>query len=303
MYSKILVPLDGSEVAECVLPYVEAMAEGNKEVDITFLYVIQPLDVPFTKPRFRTRIESEARTAAGNYLKDLINRLEYGEAVHSEIVLGKVAENIVDYAIQNSVDLIIMATHGFSGVGRWVRGSVADKVLHESGTPVWLIRADACQEAVFNTDQQIAMLVPLDGSDLAGEVLDHVGELAQHFGLESTDIVLVRVCELFFPPYTYPPPTPLSWEEYLEYETKRCKEICQRYLSKIEGQLKKDGLSVRSEVLEGSPADAIVDYANKNAFNLIVMSTHGRTGLRRWAFGSIAEKVLNGASTPIFLVR
>jgi nucleotide-binding universal stress UspA family protein len=95
----------------------------------------------------------------------------------------------------------------------------------------------------------------------------------------------------------------VSWEEHLEYETKRCKDMCQSYLLEFEEGFKQDGLNVRSEVLIGNPADAIIDYANNNNVNTIVMSTHGRTGLGRWAFGSIAEKILKGASCPIFLVR
>ena len=303
MYSKILVPLDGSTVAECVLPHVEAMATGNNEVAVTFLYVIQPLNVPMTKPEFRDHIESEAKSAAQHYLDSLTSKLEYKETVHGEVILGKVAETIVDYAEQNNMDLIVMATHGFSGISRWVRGSVADKVLHESKIPVWLVRADASQKTVYDREGKLTILVPLDGSDLAEAVLGHVKELAKQLSTQSVDVVLFRVCELLSPPYHYPPPMSMNWEEYVEYDTRRCKDVCQTYLSDAVERLKKEGLSVQSEVVLGNPADAIVDYANKNALKLIVMSTHGRTGLSRWAFGSTAEKVLKGAPSSVFLVR
>ena len=301
MYNKILVPLDGSALAECVLPHVEAMATNNK-AKVTFLYIIQPLDVPLTKPDFKARIESEAKAAASDYLEKLINKQQYKEAATGKVILGKVAENIVDYATKNKMDLIIMATHGRSGVSRWVSGSMAEKVLHAAKVPIWLIRAGA-PKTVYKKGRKITMLVPLDGSALAEKVLSHVNKLAKHFGPESVNLTLLRSCELFFPPYTYPPPTPLNWEEYLEYETKRCKDICQDYLSKIEETLKKEGLNVNLEVPVATPADAIVEYANKNDFDLIVMATHGRTGLSRWALGSVADKVLKAATTPIFLVR
>lgn len=303
MYRRILVPLDGSDVAECVLPHVEAIAREDNTVNVTFLYVTQPLDMPMTKPEFKAHIEAEARSAAENYLKDLTSKLDYNETAHGVVILGKAAETIVDYATQNDIDLIVMATHGFSGISRWVRGSVADKVLHESSVPIWLIKAGVSEKAIYKEEQMITILVPLDGSEMAEIVLDHIKKLSTQFGSKPVDIVLLRVCELFSPPYTYPPPTPLSWEEYMEYETKRCKEICQTYLSKIEEKLKHDGLNVRSEVPAGNPADVIVDYTNENSVDLIMMSTHGRTGLSRWAFGSIAEKVLKGATSPIFLVR
>ena len=303
MYSKILVPLDGSDVAECVLPYVEAIATANHKVAVTFLYVVQPLDTPMTSAEFKSQIESEAKSAAERYLNNTISKLKCSESAQGEVILGKVADSIVDYTTKNNIDLIIMATHGLSGVSRWVRGSVADKVLHESKVPIWLIRADTPQKAVYDKNKKITILVPLDGSELAEAVLDHVKELTKQFGTQSVDITLLRACELFFPPYNYPPPTSLSWEEYLEYETHRCTEICQTYLAKIEEQLKTEGLSVRSESPAGNPAEVIIDYANKNALSLIVMSTHGRTGISRWAFGSIADKVLKGASSPILLIR
>ena len=302
MYTKILVPLDSSDVAECVLPYVEAIATANNEVDVTFLHIILPLEVPLTTLDFKARIESEAKSAAKNYLANVISSVKYKETTHSEVIVGKAADTIVDYAAQNKVDLIIMATHGLSGVTRWIHGSVADKVLHESEIPVWLIRADASQKAAFNEEGKIKILVPLDGSDLAEAILGHVKEMAKQFGPELVDITLLRVCELFSPPYNYPPPTPLSWEEYLDYETNRCKDICQTYLDKVEEQLKKD-VNVQLAIPAGNPADTIVDYANSNDINLIAMSTHGRTGLSRWTLGSVAEKVLKGASCPIFLVR
>jgi len=303
MYSKILVPLDGSDIAECVLPYVEAVAKGKNKLDVMFLYVIQPLDTPLTKHEFRAQIESEAKAAAENYLNELIEKLTYNETVRSEVIIGEIAESIVDYAAQNEIDVIIMATHGRSGIKRWVYGSVSDKVLHESNVPIWLIRADIPPLFSQEKAQKINILVPLDGSELAESVLDHIKKLANQLGEETVDIVLTRVCELFSNPSAHPPPMAMNWEEHLEYETNRCKDICQTYLSKVEEDIRQNGLNVRSEVLVGNPADAIIDFANKNAVNTIVMSTHGRTGIGRWALGSIADKILKGASCPIFLVR
>ncbi len=122
-----------------------------------------------------------------------------------------------------------MSSHGQSGIGPWVRGSIADKILHLSGIPVLRIRASALKVPIYKKGQRMKVLVPLDGSELGETVLIHVKELAKQFGTESVDIALLRVCELFpYPPH-YPPSMPLSWEEYLKYETKRCTDICQAY--------------------------------------------------------------------------
>ncbi len=304
MYSEILVPLDGSDVAECVLPHVEAIATRNNAVGITFLYVVPPLDMPLVKHEFKSRIESEAKSGAKDYLRKLVSGLKYKERAHGQVIFGKAADSILDYAAENKMDLIVIASHGLSGIGRWIRGSVADKVMHESTVPILRIRASSPRTPFYKEGQKMVVLVPLDGSELAETVLVHVKELARQFGIQSVDIVLLRVCELFSHPHLhYPPPMPLSWEEYLKYETKKCKEICLTYLADVRKRLKKEGLNVRLEVPVGSPAEAIVEYVNRKAISLIVISTHGRTGIGQWAFGSITNKVMRGTSTPALLVR
>jgi nucleotide-binding universal stress UspA family protein len=303
MYSRILVPLDGSEVAECVLPHVEAFSSVSEPVSVTFLYIVQPLDVPMTGHEYKDQIESEATSAAQEYLDELIEKLEYKEKVHGKVILGKVAESILSYATDNKADIIIMASHGRSGIGQWIRGSVADKVLHISHTPILRIRAAAPRESFYRKNEKITVLVPLDGSEVAEKVLVQVQQLASHFGRENVEIVLFRVCELFTHPHNYPPQMSMSYEEYLNYETKRCTEICQTYLSEVEGMLKTEGLQARSEVVVGNVADETINYINESPVDLVIMSTHGRTGISRWAFGSIAEKVLKGTSIPTMLVR
>jgi nucleotide-binding universal stress UspA family protein len=152
MYRKILVPLDGSELAECVLPHVEAIAKGCQVTDIVFVRVAEPVQVPvagtdytFTDEDWR-RIETEHRSAAEEYVKQLPNRLKYeGVGVQAETLTGgTAAEVIADYATKKEVDLIIIATHGRSGVSRWVWGSVADRVLRSACVPVLMVRAPGC---------------------------------------------------------------------------------------------------------------------------------------------------------------
>ena len=152
MYQKILVPLDGSELAECAIPHMEAIAKGCHTVDITLLRVIEPLNLPgdyVISHKDRKRIESEHRSAAEDYLRQLLSRLgDGGVGLHSEVIAGKVAEGIVDYAEKHEVDLIVMATHGRSGVSRWSLGSVADRVVRLACVPVLMVRAPGCAPAL-----------------------------------------------------------------------------------------------------------------------------------------------------------
>jgi nucleotide-binding universal stress UspA family protein len=304
MYLKILVPLDGSDLAECVLPHVDALTGDREDARITFLYVVQRLDVPLTDASYKKRIEADGKKAAEGYLKKLTANSKYKDKASGKVLIGKVADTIIDYAARNKTDLIVMATHGRSGIiSHWFYGSVAEKVVHGTKIPIWLVKAASCDKVSYAHNRKLSVLVPLDGSKVAESVLRHLKELSKQLPKNKLDIVLTRVCEIFAPPISYPPPVSMSWEEYLKYETRRCKKICQEYLTHVQDRLNKYGLKTRTEVPEGNPAEVLIGYINKNRIDLVIMSTHGRTGISKWAFGSIAEKVLKGALCPILLIR
>ena len=223
-----------------------------------------------------------------------------------ELAVGYPADEILYYADENAVDLILMATHGLSGLRRWTMGNVADKVLRTSKVPVLLVRAGIPDEIVYDKWPKKTILAPLDGSELSELVLPHVETLAKQQGAKMVDVTLLRVCEPpAIPSYYAPelPDAPLNWGEYMQQETTRCRQVAKEYLAGIEKRFKKKGISVNSEILVGKAADQIVDYANKNPFNMIIMATHGRSGISRWVYGSITENVLLGISSPVLLVR
>lgn len=158
MYTKILVPLDGSELAECVLPHVESIVKGCQVPDVVFLRVVEPAHEPvgtlsdggsvysaIDAEKDRTEIDSYNKTVAEKYLGSIASRYGKGATNNQGVVLmGKVAENIADYANKNKVDLIVIATHGRSGISRWVWGSTADKILRSACVPVLMVRAPGC---------------------------------------------------------------------------------------------------------------------------------------------------------------
>lgn len=154
MYKKIMVPLDGSELAECVLPQVETFITGCQVGAIVLVRVIEPAALTYKgayvtsaddlkKIDVNTRkIEEERKNNAAEYLQGVVSRLKLdGVKCQTEVISGKVAESLVDYVEANGVDLIIIATHGRSGVSRWVRGSIADRILRASRVPVLMVRA------------------------------------------------------------------------------------------------------------------------------------------------------------------
>ena len=149
MYKKILVPLDGSILAECVLPHVDSIARGCAAESVTFIRVVELPYLPVTVDSGYSlttgdlrKLEDEFKDAAEKYLSRIVNGVKYdGVKVQSKVVSGKPAESIADYAAKNKVDLIIIATHGRSGASRWVWGSVADKLLRSVQVPVLMVRA------------------------------------------------------------------------------------------------------------------------------------------------------------------
>lgn len=147
MYKKILSPVDGSEVAECSLEHLKEIAAGCHADEVVLLTAIEPLP-PATgiNESWHLKIKKEAEAEARDYLNKLVDRLNLkssGITVQTVVVHGRPAGNILKYASQNKVDLIIMSTHGRSGIFQWVFGSVAEKVLRHSPVPVLIVSASA----------------------------------------------------------------------------------------------------------------------------------------------------------------
>ncbi len=293
MYHKMLVPLDGSRLSEIVFPYAKDLA-GRLGLAVILLHVCSSKESE-TIPLHQSYIEHKAqiiKRQLRDWQKKIGVNLEGSKLeVRGELAMGYPPEEIMHYAEQNKVDLILMATHGRSGVRRWVLGSVADKVLCVSSIPVWLIRAGTVESITYDKWPQRTLLVPLDGSVLAEKVLPHVELLAKQPGAPPVDVVLFRVAE---------PPTTSG--HYFRNIPESREEI-EQYLAKIETRLKNSDLRVQSKVSSGDPAEKILGYGRKNPFSIIVMSTHGHSGMSRWFYGSVATKVLEHASNPIFLVR
>jgi len=158
MYKKIMVPLDGSELAECVLPHVEAIGRGCNVGEVEFVSVVEPVYLPvgvlsdgsgiFTEQdaeRVREKTQAMSESESKVYLAKVASRVKLGKVkVQTKVISGAAADSLADYATKNDVDLIIIATHGRSGISRWVFGSVADRVLRSACVPVLMVRVPGC---------------------------------------------------------------------------------------------------------------------------------------------------------------
>lgn len=291
MYERIVVPLDGSELAELALEYVRGLAAGTG-AQVILLHACRP------------EVERMHRVYLQHIEQVLRSRLEdagsEGSTVDSAVLLGHPAEEILTYAEKNKVSLIAMTTHGRSGVRRWALGSVADKVARHSAVPVWLVRSDMPEETIRREWPERRILVLLDGSKRAERVLPYV---AGHAKTTSAEVILLRVFGR--PPLFAEYATGLqsNWAEHIEQFTASELEECNRYLAGPERRLKDAGVKVRSEALLGNAWDEIIDYIESDSFNLVALTSHGRSGIARWALGSVAERVLQGCPVPLLLVR
>ena len=151
MYEKILVTLDGSKLAECVLPHVETIYKGCEKPKVTVLRVVEPVQLPYGEGMtgitldMLKQAEIDEKAEAKVYLEKISGKLgKVGMPVETKVLSGKAADSIVDFINKNNYDLVVLSTHGRSGISRWVWGSVADRVLHGVCIPVMVARAPGC---------------------------------------------------------------------------------------------------------------------------------------------------------------
>ncbi len=292
MYSKILVPLDGSRFSEGILPYVRAVARAIK-APVELLYVNDPTRLaPYSPP-----------LQGGECLQRVASSFTGVAEVSCRVELGDPAATIIDLAAAQAGTLIAMTTHGYSGVQRWLLGSVADKVLHGSTNHLLLVRpaqGDDGGEARLRT-----ILVPLDGSGLAEKVLPIAAELASRLALE---VVLAQIFVQFnfAQPDAFLPLLGSNFPQQREIWAQARAEADRYLVAKVEG-LRAQGLPhVSSLLIEGGAGGAaaeIIDLAKKTADNLVAMSTHGRSGVGRWLLGSVTERVVRYSQDPVLVLR
>jgi nucleotide-binding universal stress UspA family protein len=274
MYTRLLVPLDGSALAETALPYAEALAALTGGT----LYLVRAAP-------------PDEQAAALAYLQQVAQRLQaQGMSVEPRVLTGPAAEAIAYEALRCQADLMVLATHGRTGIARWVLGSVADALLHQIATPCLLVRPG--QRRWEGRPRRV--LVPLDGSELAERALEPATALAAPEG----ELLLYQV----LPPAAataadleHDP----TWSEILE----EIRAEVLRYLERVAERLRTAGYRVRTATDYGEPAACIADCARREEADLIVLSSHGRSGLARWLLGSVADALVRRAPVPLLLLR
>ena len=301
MFKKILVPLDGSPEAEQALGVAGALAHAGA-AELLLLRTVQPVYAPlpvagglpneFEWP-WPQPAGAERQQEARDYLAAVARRHECdGCVVHTRSYEGDPAGVIVDTAADDAVDLLVMSAHGRAGKRRAIFGNVTERVLHSATCPVLLTRT---------ADPIRRILVALDGSPLGERALSPALTVARALGAQ---VVLLRVNDQMpLNPLEVSlvwewEPGPSDWQAV--EELRRTAETYLRDAAARHGLGSNEGQRL---VLDGAPADRIQEYARLSAIDLIAMSTHGRTGLRRWLFGSVTSQVMRGTDGAMLIVR
>lgn len=307
-YHHLLTPLDGSELAAQALTHAQAIAQRSG-ARLTLLQVIPNVAALAQEPALppgrltaalhtqtlQSQWQEQARAALEQTAQAITDQ---GVTADAAVVVAHPPDGILDYAQTHAVDLIVMSTHGRSGLARWVYGSVAARVVQAAACPVLLIRTVAGE----TPPAPRKILVTLDGTRLSTRALPEAERLARLF---KAEIVLLRVVVDSYEQNLRYVPASLA-PEVADYTSGLLERlIAQATVEQggIAADLLARGVEATSIVLTGDPVQTILDYAVSEAVELIAMATHGRSGMARMLHGSAAERVLHDAPCPLLLVH
>jgi nucleotide-binding universal stress UspA family protein len=299
MYRTILVPLDGSAFGEHALPLALSIARQSA-ASIQLVHVHTPqanrIDVaPVTQPH------GLSRDRAIRYLTELAECLSPKWEVSISIVVldGLAVDELHTHAIAAGADLVVMTTHGYGPLSRMWMGSVADTLVRRLPMPIILTRPH--QEALDLLEQVRDrpfghILIPLDGSPLAEQALEPALAVGALMSARYTLLQALNPPVIGYAPAAYAARLDEQMLEQWQAEA-------QVYLEQIAAGLRARGHQASTQVSVAPPAIAILDYAHDHSVDLIALATHGRGGLTRLLLGSVADKVVRGAGTPVLLQR
>ena len=282
MYDRLIVPLDGSKLAEAALPYAEELA-GKMNSEIVLLSVLESGEADEYKKHqiYANKIIGVTKLHSKKYLDKSAKKMV---KVAAATRVGNPAEGIMEYinkgmGSNNSAKLIIMATHGRSGISRWAVGSVADKLVRATPRqPLMLIRAKGNRPDIREKRILKNALVPLDGSSESEVALHCIKGIASKLEMELTLLQVIS--------HTH--------NGYANAEV---------YLQSVCNKLAEQGIPATYKVRVGVAAEEIIDLADELAIDLVAMSTRSGNSFSFWSLGSVAQKVLLAGNTPLMLVK
>jgi len=300
MINHILVPLDGSTLAECVLPHVTALAPVT-HARVTLLHVLQQTQNGRGTPAVDPIEWHLQKQNAEKYLEGIVQRLSGAGILGVEPVIleGNPAASVIDFARSNNVDLIALSTHGRSGLSGWNVSGVVQKILLRSYKSTLLVRAYMPATATTTKVRYKRLFVGMDGSARSEFVLPFAINLAQ---FHKSQLILECVIEK---PHTINR-FPLS-EEDIELANKfveKNQQLAARYFKQLLAQFSTKDVKIKSHISVGDSAIAVLhDVADETNADLVMLAAHGYTGERRWPYGSVTTSFIAYGNTSLLIMQ
>ena len=310
MYSKVIVPLDGSDLAEQALPYAELVAASlSAPVELAQAYdILPPSLLGAHGAQVVAQLNAGARRRAEASLEPARQRLEAaGHSVSVAAQRGPAADTIVAQAGTDPTALVVMCTHGRGGISRWVMGSVTDKVLHTIPNPMLIVRASVTGPASPGTSLR-SVIVPLDGSALSELAIPHAVSVAAALSARVTILRITPTGDHYRQQLTavtaemgaIPDFDPGSPEDLTAEDAANASA----YLSDVSNRMAIDHAHgvVGEHVVSDNVAQSVIERAT-NEPSLVVMTTHGRSGVGRMVLGSVTDRVIRHSNVPVLVIR
>lgn len=299
MYRSILVPLDGSPVGERAIPIALRVARhAGAQVDLAHVHeaIVLGGGIPMIDTRLDTEVKNGMRTALERLRERIATRA--GVTLTASFLEGEIVPELLAHVKAREIDLVVMTTHGRGGVSRVWLGSVADALVRQLRIPVLLGRRAAVVRGGAKAPPFRRVLVPLDGSAFAEDVLAHAVALGAP---DHTEYLLLRVVT---PLPTAPALFPNTIGQFDQSEFERQEREAATYLATLAEKMRRPGVLVTTRVVvQLQPARTTLEIAREWKADLIALATHGEGALTRLVFGSVADKIIRGATVPLLVVR
>ena len=299
MFDPILVPLDGSLLAECVLPHVVAIARAF-DAKVILLRVLEKNRANGSVQLFDLVNWQIKKTEAKLYLEKIRERLIKSRLrIEATVLEGLVAESITEFAHSHGVKLIILSSHGRSGLSQWGISSVTQKIIFSAPTSVLIIRANQPAASGSIERQYTRIMVPLDGSLRAENVLPMVTLLAR---FHQSQIHIVHVVKT--PEIARQMPLVREEVELSDRIVALNREEAIRYLDQVRQQSPLDAIDVQTCLLTSdNAAAALHELAEKENIDIVALSAHGYSGNDQWPYGSMTNNFILYSKMPLLIVQ
>ena len=299
MFDPVMVPLDGSLLAECVLPHVVAIARAF-DARIILLCVLEKNQANGSAQIFDLLNWQIKKTGAKLYLEKISSRLKKtGLRVETAVLEGLEAESITEYALNQGVKLIILSSHGRSGLSQWGISSVTQKIIFSAPTSVLIIRAHQPAASESIERQYSRIMVPLDGSRRAENVLPMVTLLVR---FHQSRIQIVHVVKT--PEMARQMPRTREDVELSDRIVARNREEAIQYLDQVRLHSSLDGIDVQTRLLTSDDAAAALhELSEKENIDMVALNAHGYTGNNRWPYGSMVNNFILYSQVPLLIVQ